>query len=326
MPGRIRHTIPSPVTFPQPLTDPGDPRLKHRLQQWDGGAANVVLVGMPFDHGVLLNHGRPGATEGPTAFRQALLRLGTTYDGEHQVDFDHLRLADAGDVQVVPEDVPASHERLTAVVEAVLAQDAIPVVIGGGHDATFATVRALQHRWSSCGGINVDAHLDMRPVEDGRIGSGTPYRRILEELQVPGESLVEFGLHSYANSREHLEYAAQQGVRCHSAGQLEEDGWRATWERELARLAGRCEALFVSIDLDVFPAAFAPGVSAPGVAGPSPETVRAMAFQAGRNPKVQLFELMELNPKFDIDERTARLAVMLLAAFLAGVAARTGAQ
>ena len=323
---RAPHTIPPKATFPEPLADPSDPRLKHRLQPWDGGAADVVLVGMPFDHGVVLNQGRPGAAGGPMAFRQAVMRLGTTYDGEHQVDFDHLRLADAGDVQVVPEGLSASHERLTAVVESVLAQRAIPVVIGGGHDATFATVRALQSRWPSCGGINVDAHLDMRPVEDGRIGSGTPDRRILEELSMPGESLVEFGLQGYANSREHLEYAVQQGVGCHFAGQLAEDGWRATWEQELLRLAERCEALFVSIDLDVFPAAFAPGVSAPGVAGPSPETVRAMAFMAGCNPKVQLFELMELNPKFDIDERTARLAVVLLAAFLAGVAARTGAQ
>ncbi len=326
MADRIPHTIPSSVTFPQPLTDPGDPRLKHRLQQWHGGAADVVLVGMPFDHGVVLNHGRPGAAQGPKAFRQALLRLGATYDGDHQVDFDYLRLADAGDVEVVPEDVSASHERLTAVVESVLARGAIPVVIGGGHDATFATVGALQHRWPSCGGINVDAHLDMRPVEDGRIGSGTPYRRILEELQVPGENLVEFGLQGYANSREHLEYAGQHGVRCHTAGQLAEEGWRATWEQELARLAGHCEALFVSIDLDVFPAAHAPGVSAPGVAGPSPETVRAMVFQAGRNRRVQLFELMELNPEFDIDERTARLAAALLAAFLAGVATRAGTQ
>ena len=323
---RAPHTIPPLVVFPELPPNLSDPRLKHRLKQWDGGPADVVLVGMPFDHGVLLNQGRPGAAEGPTAFRQALLRLGTTYDGEHQVDFDYLRLADAGDVAVVPGDVLASHERLTVVTETVLAAGAVAVVIGGGHDATFATVQALQSSWPSCGGINVDAHLDMREVKDGRIGSGTPFRRILEELQVPGDSLVEFGLQGYANSREHLEYAAQQGVRCHPAGQLAEDGWRAAWDQELVRLAGRCEALFVSIDLDVFPAALAPGVSAPGIEGPSPETVSVMAFQAGRNRRVQLFELMELNPEFDIDERTARLAVVLLAAFLAGVATRAGAQ
>jgi formimidoylglutamase len=323
---RIPHTIPPQVTFPQPLTDPGDPRLKHRIKQWDGGAADAVLVGMPFDHGVVLCNGRPGAAGGPTAFRQALLRQGSTYDVDHQVDFDHLRLADAGDVKVVPEDVPASHDRLTVVAETVLAAGAVAVVIGGGHDATFATVRALQRRWPACGGINVDAHLDLRAVKDGRIGSGTPYRRILEELRMPGENLVELGLHGPANSREHLEYAGQQGVRCHAAGRLAEDGWRQVFDSELARLAGRCEALFVSIDLDVFPAAFAPGVSAPGVEGPSPAEGRQLAFLAGSNPKVRLFELMELNPKHDIDERTARLAAALLGAFLAGVATRAGAE
>ena len=59
MPDSITHTISSPVTLQQPPTDPGDPRLKHRLQQWDGGEADVVLVGMPFDYGVVLNRGRP---------------------------------------------------------------------------------------------------------------------------------------------------------------------------------------------------------------------------------------------------------------------------
>ena len=49
MPERIPHTFPSPMTFPQPLNDHGDPRLKHRLHSWDGGEADVVLVGMPFD-------------------------------------------------------------------------------------------------------------------------------------------------------------------------------------------------------------------------------------------------------------------------------------
>lgn len=322
MPNRIRHTTPPQVVFPQPLTDPGDPRLKHRIQQWGGGAADAVLVGMPCDHGVLLNHGRPGAAEGPTAFRQALMRVGATYDGDHQVNFDHLRLADAGDVDVVPEDVAASHDRLTAVVETVLAAGAVPVVIGGGHDATFATVRALQSRWPSCGGLNVDAHLDMREVVDGRITSGTPYRRILEELKVPGQNLVELGLHGGVNSRQHLEYAARQGVACHPASRLNDTGWREVCRQELERLAGSAEALFVSIDLDVFPAAHAPGVSAPGLEGPTPAQGRQVANLAGCNPKVRLFELMELNPKFDIDERTARLAVSLLAAFLAGLATR----
>ena len=91
---------------------------------------------------------------------------------------------------------------------------------------------------------------------------------------------------------------------------------------ELHRLAGQAEGLFVSIDLDVFAAAYAPGVSAPGTEGLTAEEGRALAYEAGRAAKVRLFELMELSPPHDTDNRTSRLAALLLHAFLAGVAQR----
>ena len=152
MPYRAPHTIPPEVTFPKPLANPADPRLKHRFHPWDGQAADAVLVGVPFDKGVELGGGRPGAAGGPTALRRAMLRFGATYDAEHEVDFDHLRLADAGDVQVVPDDVAATHERLTGVVAVVLQAGAVAVVVGGGHDATFGSVKALMDKYLSVAG------------------------------------------------------------------------------------------------------------------------------------------------------------------------------
>jgi arginase family enzyme len=171
-------------------------------------------------------------------------------------------------------------------------------------------------------GINVDAHLDLREVVDGRISSGTPFRRILEKLQLPGENLVEFGLHANVNSRAHMRYAEKQGVQCWTRGQLKEQITATIFHDELQRLSSRAHTLFVSIDLDAFAATYAPGVSAPGTEGLTTEEGRQLAYAAGRHPGVRLFELMELNPLFDIDARTARLAVTLLCAFLAGFATR----
>ena len=54
-----------------------------------------------------------------------------------------LKLADAGDVDVVAGDMLASHAKLTNVIKDIVGQGAIPVVIGGGHDATFASVKGL---------------------------------------------------------------------------------------------------------------------------------------------------------------------------------------
>jgi len=325
MTDRVPYTIPPEISLPEPLANTIDPRLKHRFRSWDGQEAGAVLIGVPFDEGVVLGGGRPGADKGPTAFRQALIRFGTTYDSEQGTDFNHLRLADAGDLEVVPGNVDATHERFAAAVTAILDKGTIPITIGGGHDNTFGSVKALVEKYPSVAGINVDAHLDLREVVDGRISSGTPFRRILEELHLPGENLVEFGLQSAVNSQAHMQYAEKHGVKCWTRGQLREQISATIFFKELQQLSTRANTLFISVDLDTFAAAYAPGVSAPGTEGLTPEEGRQLAFAAGRHPGVRLFELMELNPNFDIDERTSRLAVMLLCAFLAGLANRKAA-
>ncbi|HET6370999.1 MAG TPA: arginase family protein, partial [Nitrospiria bacterium] len=79
----------------------------------------------------------------------------------------------------------------------------------------------------------------------------------------------------------------------------------------------------VSSDLDAVAQAYAPGVSAPSPEGLTPEEAAQAALLAGEEPKVRYFDIMELNPIFDHDNRTARLAVAILHAFLCGVARRT---
>ena len=308
-----------------------DPRLKQQLSPWRGERADAVLIGVPFDHGVELNNGRWGAAEGPQALRHALRSFGTTYDVENDVDFSELSLGDAGNVAVVPENVEGTHEAVTSAVRRILDAGALPIVVGGGNDATFASVRALVEHVSATnagptkaiGGINVDAHFDVREVTGGRVTSGTPFRLILDDLGVSGGHFVELGAHAHVNSKAHRDYLLERGATIVPLGKLRTEGVQAVTERELERLELNTDASFVSMDMDVFGAPFAPGVSAPGTQGLHPEEGRSIAFAAGANANVRLFELMELNPRFDIDERTARLSAMLLCAFLAGLATRT---
>jgi formimidoylglutamase len=300
-----------------------DPRVGQRLTGWQGERADVVLLGLPFDTGVVLGNGRPGAAGGPAALRRALLRFGTTYDFDREIDFNRVELRDAGDLQVEPNDVAETHDRLTEALAAILPHCGAAIVIGGGNDATFASVRALGQAFGVVGGINVDAHLDVREVSAGKITSGTPYRRILTELEMPGSNLVELALHGSVNARAHHTWVRERGVRCYGLGRLRNQGVASVMQRELQALSEASKAVFVSIDIDVFASAYAPGVSAPGTEGLRPEEGRELAFLAGSYPSVRLFELMELNPSFDVDDRTARLAAMLLCSFLAGVSQRT---
>ena len=78
---------------------------------------------------------------------------------------------------------------------------------------------------------------------------------------------------------------------------------------------------FVSFDIDGCAEAYAPAVSAPSADGFTPRQAVEAAFLAGQHEQVRLFEVVELNPHYDRDNQTARLAATIITAFLTGVAA-----
>lgn len=321
--------------------DPRDLRLKNLIRPYQGQKADLGLLGAPFDGGVVLGGGRAGAREGPAAIRKALQRYGTAYNLERDVDLSDLMLVDFGDLEVAEGTVAEVHGRLQAVVEGILETGAIPMVIGGGHDLAYPDVSALAKSLSDkdgalslkkglplgvtgrspkVGGINIDAHLDVREVVGGRITSGTPFRRVLEELkdQVLPAAFVEIGTQGDVNSWYYVQYLKGKGSTIFPLEQVNRQGAEAIMTQALEIASTGTDALFLSVDIDAIAQAFAPGCSAPTPRGLTPQQVWEMVFLAGAHPQVRLMDLMEINPQYDVDDRTARLGVSILLAFLCG--------
>jgi arginase family enzyme len=375
--------VSSPVPFMRrpeteigaPPVDRDDPRVYHVIRVDDVGPADAALLGAPFDGGVTAGGGRAGAAEGPAAVRRALRRAGTTYHLDHDLSLDDLSVVDAGDLIATP-DTAETHARLEAAVGALLARGAVPIVIGGGHDLTYATVAALaRHAGGPVGGVSIDAHLDVRPVRDGRITSGTPFRRLLEELPgFTGERFVVLGPHGNRNARAHVEWLRGRGGQIVTLAEARRLGAAAAMDAALVRAAGAASGaaaasgsfhhggtedseeyteerqrkasspctspcppclrgekpagtrIFVSLDIDAAAQAFAPGSSAPSADGFQPDELLSLAFLAGRHPQVACFDVMEVNPRFDHDDRTAALAAAAIVQFLFGLAQRGKAQ
>ncbi|MBI2342818.1 MAG: formimidoylglutamase [Deltaproteobacteria bacterium] len=284
-------------------------------QQCPAGA--VVLIGVPDDRGVAINHGRVGAAQGPGAFREAFLRLPCGRDDALR----RLPLYDAGDV-VLGETNAETHEHLAEVVAAVVARQALPIVIGGGHDHTFGGIKGTVHAAKHVGVINIDAHLDLRePEPDGSYGSGTPFRRLIDAQHIAGPQLVEFGYQSHANHRALFDYAVAHQIRLWSWA----DGRGRSPETFLHLchdLQQRYQQIAVSLDLDAIAAAEAPGVSAPAAIGLSAREVLELLQITAQQPGLSYLDIMELNPTYDPDGRTARLAAVLLWQFLSAWEAR----
>jgi formiminoglutamase len=306
------------MTLTVPHTRPGvwpatiaPSRFASTIRTSDPVGCRVAFLGIPDDLGVRLNGGRPGAAEGPTAFRTALARYGVA----EPAGFAWPGVFDAGDVVAAEGDSEASlHETHRCVTEAAAAiHDAglFPIAIGGGHDLTYPFVRAAvvhvrrQRPQATFGGVYFDAHLDVRDA----VGSGMPFRRLMEDCHVGPLNCV--GASALVNSREHAAYFESMGGAIN--GKPLKPGVTVA----------RNDAGFVSLDLDAFDQAYAPGVSAMNPAGLTPLQVSGTLAQLGASREIVCFDVMELSPPHDEQGRTAKLAAHMVLSFLAGFARRT---
>ena len=175
-------------------------------------AGAIALLGLPDDLGVRLNGGRPRGAEGPRAFRAALAAFGTTWDLDGDAALD-AEVVDVGDVEPAPGDdeaaLLATHARAEAAARALHDAGYVPAGIGGGHDLALPCIAAYAaHAGHAVGGVNFDAHLDVRE----RVGSGMPFRRLITGGHVDGYAFVELGLGRFANDRDDVEWARAQGA------------------------------------------------------------------------------------------------------------------
>jgi len=276
--------------------------------------ANVVLIGIPTDEGIIRNGGRPGAAEGPDALRRALWTL--TPDAERHDDFTSLleRTADLGNLAVTG-DLEEDQEALGRVLAPHLIRGAVAIVFGGGHETAFG--HFLGHVAAGQGVyiVNWDAHPDVRPLKDGRGHSGSPFRQALEHPSGLCRGYTVAGLNPPTVARAHLDYLTEHGGTAHFNTSISFTAVESIY-------ADREDATLVTFDLDAVDQAAAPGVSAPATAGLSPHVWLHAAYKAGVCSTVRSIDVVELCPPLDADGRTARLAARTVWEFLRGLARR----
>jgi formiminoglutamase len=271
-------------------------------------SADVVLLGCPQDEGVRRNGGRPGAAAAPDAIRDRLYRL---------VSVPGVRLFDLGDT-LIDASLEETHDRQRRIMAQLIHDGKTVIALGGGNDLSYPDCAGLA---TAAGGevlaFNLDTHFDVR--EDTPRNSGTPYRQLIEERILGRGQLCELGHQPFAVAQAHRDYLERHGAQVHALTTWRAGGIVATVEGILAE--SRSTAVFWGLDMDVVRASDAPGVSAPSPTGLSAEEVCALAEAIGGEPRSRVLEITEVNPSFDIDMRTSRLAALVIWHFLSARAA-----
>lgn len=305
------------VSRPQAAEE--DPRLGRLLGRAvdDPSEARAVILGFSSDEGVRINGGRPGASEAPTAIRRALYAL--TPDArrpdaftdliEHTVDLGNLALG---------EELAENQQRLGAAVAPHLARGVVPIILGGGHETAFGHFLGYVEAERPVAILNWDAHADVRPLKDGRPHSGSPFRQAIEHPSGVCRGYTVAGLQPHSTARAHVDYLDAQEAYY---------AWRDALSENLinALYAGKSTtACMTTFDLDAVDQSAAPGVSAPAANGLSPGLWLHAAYRAGRSAHVASMDLVECNPRVDVDGHTARLAALTVWHFLCGLVERKG--
>lgn len=280
---------------------------------------DAALLGVPFDYG---NHKEPGARYGAAALRRwscdglhYLLDPQTQRpQGWYDNEFDRpllggVRLGDLGNLFATPNEAPEQvFHKLTDLVRQLLSDNVLPVVIGGDHSITYACVRAYEKPVAV---LQIDAHSDLAPYHGGVANHhGNVMSRVLALETVCG--LHQVGLRGVTNVAQLS--PGRRGVETTlSPRQLRRIGLQGLLERLPADLE-----YYVSLDIDAIDPIHAPATSTPVPGGFDPVELKEMLWGIARERRCVGFDLVEINPRRDVNDLTLAVAQELLLAFLGG--------
>lgn len=217
--------------------------------------ADVLLIGAPYEHGASFG---AGASRGPGAILACL---------ERQIEFfeRHTRTEPARRYPIAQRmlseiDLLPPEDMVAQVADAVRGSEAFVVLLGGTHAVSIGAFRAHagRDRASEVTVLQLDAHLDLRD-DDADYNDRDPSRYahscVMRRAHEMGFRTCAVGARAY--SRDEWRYAVENELPVFEWGR----GAEPPVETILQALA--TERVYLTIDIDGFDPAVAPGTGTP---------------------------------------------------------------
>jgi agmatinase len=284
------------------------------------------IFGVPWDGGASL--GRPGSRYAPAKVREALCWIGNriqdqkiaAVEKQAVIDFEDVCVRDFGDVDVFCSDFQKTFNRIARKASGMLDRGFIPLVIGGDHSITFPLIEEIHRRCEgNIGLIQLDAHLDLleESARQGKFSHSSEIRRALELERVHAKNLVQIGVRGF-NYPKNLEFVRAEKITQFTPQHVRDAAVADIADRAL-EIAGRgTERIYLTVDIDVIDPAYAPGCGANEPGGLTVAEVEALVDRFA--PHVACFDVVEVNPLFDVNDVTASVAAKLLFDFIVSCA------
>ncbi len=272
---------------------------------------DIAVFGVPFDGGQSY---RTGSRFAPSEIRRVSSMIKPYNPSLAVSPYDNLNIADLGDSPVNPLDTSRSRELIEEWVASILKAGAIPVAIGGDHSITLPILRAVAKAHGPLSLIQVDSHLDTTDSYFGtRFGGGTPFRRAVEENLIDPKNWIQIGIRGTVYEADDYQFVKDHGCQCITGDDIYQNGF--AWVLDQVKRI-RNTTTYMTFDIDGIDPAFAPGTTAPVPGGPTSSDAIALVRALADFPKVVGFDLVEVQPAYDVGSVTSVLAAALAFEFI----------
>ncbi|MCK5662845.1 MAG: arginase family protein, partial [Thiotrichaceae bacterium] len=198
----------------------------------------IILQGLQFDDKSSFMR---GAAEAPPAIRAILNNGAGNFFTESGINLEEHPFEDKGDFSIT------NYLDIVEITRNNLEADVPLITLGGDHSITYPVVKAVASRHSAIDILHFDAHADIYDEFEGdKYSHACPFARILEEKLT--ENITQVGIRTLNTHQK--EQAIKFKVDIREMRNLKTDDLR-TFKNPL----------YISLDMDVFDPAFAPGVS-----------------------------------------------------------------
>ncbi|MFC5602526.1 agmatinase family protein [Sporosarcina koreensis] len=279
---------------------------------------DAVVYGIPWEGAVTWGD-YTGCELGPKVMRLTSARYsGYLPELDHIDVFEHMKLGDIGDIDVVPADVDETMRRITKFSSELWKSGKFLIGLGGDHGVTFPIVKALAETGKKVGIIHLDAHYDNLPSHNGdQYARCSPFARLYEQEGVRNESIIHTGIHGPRNMPEAGRNAKEAGAVTVTINDIRNAKDLKQLAVELYAMASKdVDCVYLSICSDVLDFAFNPGGPVDGNGLTSYELL-TLVYEICKQGVIGM-DFVEIYPQQDPNQNSAHFASTIVLYALAG--------
>jgi agmatinase len=182
-----------------------------------------------------------------------------------------------------------------------------PLSVGGDHSITYPILKALG-RDAPLGLVHIDAHCDtMGAYDDTKFHHGGPFRLAVLDGVLDPERTIQIGIRGASNMFWEFSHAA--GMTVIYMEDFLSMGVAGVIKK--AREVVGAQPIYISVDVDGFDPAYAPGTGTPEAGGL--EAREGLALLRGLHGlTIAGADVVEVAPEYDPTTNTSQLAAQLL--------------